>query len=87
MYLSTALAWAVHAKNNLQMVEGYSPYQLVFGRNPQLPSICTDDPPALEGTTTSKVFAKHLNALYASRQVFVKAETSEKIRRALRHQI
>ena len=85
--LSTALAWAVHAKNNLQMVEGYSPYQLVFGRNPQLPSVCSDDPPALEGTTTSRVLAKHLNALHVGREAFIKAETSQKIRRALKHQI
>ena len=85
--LSTAVAWAVHAKNTLQMVGGYSPYQLVFGCNPQLPSVCCDDPPALEGTTTSEMFAKHLNALHNGRQAFLKAETSERIRRALRHQI
>lgn len=85
--LSTALAWAVHAKNSLQMVGGYSPYQLVFGRNPKLPSVLVDKPPALEGTTISEVFAKHLNALHASRQAFIKAEASERVRRALRYQI
>ena len=85
--LSVALSWAVHAKNSLQMVEGYSPYQLVFGRNPTLPSVVTDELPALEGTTISQNFAKHINALHSSRQAFIKAESEERIRRALRHNV
>ena len=85
--LEIALAWAVHSKNCLQMNGGYSPYQLVYGRNPKLPSIMTDEPPALEGSTISSVFGTHLNALYAARKAFVQAESSEKIRRALRHQV
>lgn len=85
--LHIALAWAVNAKNCLQMVGGYSPYQLVFGRNPKLPNVMNDSLPALEGTTISETLGKHLNALHASRQAFIRAETSEKIRRALRHQV
>ena len=61
--LEIALSWAVHAKNTLQMVGGYSPYQLVYGRNPKLPSVLSDELPALEGTTISEVFANHLNCL------------------------
>ena len=34
-----ALAWAVSAKNTLQTNAGYSPSQLVFGRNVNLPSV------------------------------------------------
>ena len=41
MTLDTALVWAIHAKNALQMVYGYSPYQVVFGANPTLPSTVT----------------------------------------------
>lgn len=85
--LTIALSWAVHAKNSLQMVGGYSPYQLVFGRNPILPSVMVDELPALEGTTISETFAIHLNALHAGRQAFIKAESSERIRRALRHRV
>ena len=36
--LQVALAWAVNAKNSLQNVYGFSPSQLVFGYNPNLPS-------------------------------------------------
>ena len=47
------LAWANMAKNSLQMWHGFSSYQLVFGRNPNLPNIMTDQAPALEGSSTS----------------------------------
>ena len=85
--LEIALVWAVNAKNSLQMVYGYSPYQLVFGINPRLPSVLIDKPPALQGTTMSKVFAEHLNSLNSARRAFIQAESSDRIRRALRHQI
>ncbi|XP_045105480.1 uncharacterized protein LOC123500989 [Portunus trituberculatus] len=85
--LKVALAWAVNAKNCLQMVAGFSPYQLVYGRNPNLPCTLSDELPALEGTTTSEVVAKHLNASHSARKAFIAAETSEKIRRALRHKV
>ena len=54
--LDVALVWAINAKNAMQMVYGYSPYQLVFGVNPNLPSTLIDKPPALEGTTISEIF-------------------------------
>ena len=44
--LEIALAWAVNAKNSLHNVYGYSPNQLVFGRNPNLPSVINDKSPA-----------------------------------------
>ena len=85
--LDVALVWAVNAKNSLSMVYGWSPYQLVYGSNPNLPGVLTDKPPALENTTISEKFARHLNALHSSRRAFVQAESSERIRRALRHKI
>ena len=85
--LDVALVWAVHAKNSLSMVYGWSPYQLVFGANPNTPCSLTDKPPALENSTISATFANHLNALHSGRRAFVQAESSERIRRALRHKI
>ncbi|KAK4327467.1 hypothetical protein Pmani_002131 [Petrolisthes manimaculis] len=41
----------------------------------------------LEGTTMSETLAKHLNAMHAGRRAFIMAETSEKLRRAIRHQV
>lgn len=85
--LKIALAWSVNAKNCLQMVGGFSPYQLVYGRNPKLPCTLSDELPALEGITSSEMLAKHLNASHSARKAFITAETSEKIRRALRHKV
>ena len=82
-----ALVWAIHAKNCLQMNSGYSSYQLLFGQNPNLPSVIVDKPPALEGSTISEKFYQHLNGLHSARHAFIQAESSERIRRALRHQL
>ena len=49
--METALAWAVSAKNALQNRGGYSPNQLVFGTNVNLPSVITDLASALESFT------------------------------------
>ena len=83
----TALAWAVSAKNTLHTSHGYSPNQLVFGRNPNLPAVLNDKPPALEGVTASELVAENLNAMHAARKSYIANESSEKLRRAIRHQI
>ena len=81
------LKWANMARNSLQMWNGFSSHQLVFGQNPNLPGIMTDDVPALGGKTTSEIFAKHLNALHTARQGYVQLEADERIRRALRNKV
>ena len=64
----TALVWSVCAKNSLINSKGFSQYQLVLGRNVNLPTVLSDELPAL------------------ARKAFIMAESSEKIRRALRKQ-
>lgn len=78
--------WALMAKNIMQNVHGYSPHQLFFGQNPNLPSVLTDKPPALEGKTKSEWVAEHISALHSSRKAFTEAECSERICRAPRKQ-
>ena len=48
-----ALAWAVCAKNAMINKNGFSPSQLVFGRNTNLPSTFIDKLPALDGQPIS----------------------------------
>ena len=84
---SIALAWAVTAKNTLKMNNGFSPHQLVFGKNPPLPSVTSDKLPALSGSCTAKEVADNITAMYAGRKAFAESEYSERIRRALRHNI
>ena len=85
--LDIALAWAVSAKNSLHNVHGFSPNQLVFGSNPNLPNIFVNQQPALEGVTTSEMVADNLNAMHKARKAFIESESSEKLQRALRHQV
>ena len=75
------------ARNSLQMWNGYSSHQLVFGENPNLPNIMSNILPALERTTSGEVFAQHLNALHGACKAFIQTEADEKIRRALRNKV
>ena len=43
--------------------------------------------PALECISTSEVVANNLNAMHAARKAFIESESSEKLRRAIRHQV
>ena len=85
--LGTALLWAASGKNCLQNVYGYSSNQLVFGSNVSLPSVITNLPPALVSTTSSDKIPDNLNAFHKARKNFIKAESSEKIQRALSHNV
>ena len=78
-----ALCWALNAKNSLQNVAGFSPFQLVLGTNPRLPSNLSDDIPALTQKNTSQLIRENLNAIHAARTAFIACENDEKIRRAL----
>ena len=79
-----ALQWASNAKNSLANVHGFSPYQLVLGSNPKLPSVLSDRPPAfMTGEKTSQLLESNLKALHAAREAFIQAESSAKIKRAL----
>ena len=82
--LETALSWSISAKNTLSNISGYSPNVLVFGRNPNLPSVLSDSVPALEHCTRSELVRNTINVMYSARKGFVASEASEKIRRALR---
>ena len=85
--LEIALAWAVSAKNSLENHNGYSPNQLVFGKNPNYPSVLYDNLPALENVTTNDLIRNNLNALHTSRSAFIQKESCEKLRRAMLHKV
>ena len=87
MSLQTKVSWACMAKNSLQMVYGYSPNQFVFGKNPKLPNILVDGPPAWEETTMSESLATHLNALHSARKAFIQSESCARLKTALKAKI
>ena len=63
-----ALVWALSAKYALANNYGYSPNQLVFGKNPNYPCAMNDKLPALQGVTWSELIAQHLNAMHSARK-------------------
>ena len=85
--LETATSWATSAKNSLLGHQGFSPNILVFGRNPNYPSVVNSKPPALCKDNITVTVEKNLRAMHAARESFIRAESSEKIKRALRHNI
>ena len=85
--METTLAWAVSAKNASQNTSGYSPNQLVFGPNFILPSIDSDAPPAMYTATSGGLGRKNVSALHKARENFVKSESSDRIRRALKYNV
>ena len=87
--IDIAISWAINAKNSLANVYGFSPHQLVFGRNPEIPGVLqnTDHLPALNDETSSKILADHLNALAAARSSFIKLENTSKLKRVLQERI
>ena len=82
-----ALAWAINAKNTLHSVQGFSPNQLVFSRNPNLPSFLYDKLPAIEGVCTIEAVASNLYAMHAARRQFINCGSLEKLRCALHYQV
>ena len=78
-----SLAWAISTRNTLDSVYGYSPNQLVFYRNYDLPMILNDKLLELSFSTHEvyKVHTMHA----AARKQFITCESSEKLRCSLCH--
>ena len=84
--VQTALMWSLAAKNSLANVYGFSPQQLVFGKNAAFPSNLHNKLPALEDDCSSDVMRENLNVLHAARQNFMKLESCAKLKKALKSQ-
>ena len=82
-----ALTWALVAKNTLQNVSGFSPFQIVYGQQPKLPSVYTAGPPGLEEVVMSKYVADHINALHLARQAYIAGESDKVLKGALKQRI
>ena len=82
--LKQNLAWCLNAKNSMENNNGFTPYQLAIGTNPILPNNFNSKLPALEGVTNSEVVANQLQLMHKCRKAFTLAESSERLRRALR---
>ena len=79
-----ALSWALQAKNSLMNVDGFSPYQQVFGFNPKSTQISTCSEGALRDKTPSSIVRDMLNTMNRAREEYIKSENSGKLKRALK---
>ena len=84
--LDTALCWVIHSKNSLANVHGFSPYQIAIGHTPKLPIVLNSKPPALE-KPENELILENLNAIASARKAFIESENSERIKRALKHNL
>ena len=78
-----AVSWGVSAKNSLLNHNGFTPNQLVQGKNVTLPSAIHDKLPAL-CESTSEFMKKKLMIMSKSKEAYLQAESSERVKRALR---
>ena len=85
--INIALAWAVSAHNALANNFGFSPNQLVFGFNPAVSTVTNSPLPALESVSGSDIVRQNLNAPHSARMEYLKNESSERIKRALCHNV
>ena len=73
---------AIFAKNSMLNSDGFSPYHIIYGENPRIPSVTESAPPALE-CVSSKFVADHILALNTARKSFLEADCSSRIKKAL----
>ena len=79
-----ALAWVIQAVNTLQNVNGFTPFQLVFGRLPRHPTLVEDNPGANQEIADSQAtWARHYRMMMAAREAFIAAESDRVLRKAL----
>ena len=87
---SMALRWVVCARNCLVNNGGFSPNQLVFGKNPLLPNLMGEEsssPASREKGMEESIVRDTLNAMHKAREVFIKNEACNKLRIALNKKV
>jgi len=81
-----ALAHAVSVKNAMQNHNGFTSIQHVTGTLPNLPSVLVNGLPAME-EADYEIVKHQLETMYCARRAFVKEESSERIKRRLKHPV
>ena len=81
-----ALQWCVTAKNSAHNIHGFSLYQLALGQNPRI-SLLNNKLPAYGSNPPSAIIRQNLNAFYIARNAFIQSENSERLCRAMAHNI
>ena len=78
-----ALKSAMLAKNTLVNVYGYSPLQLVTGKQPRLPGVSNDNLAAMGEESEETRGISRISALQQARKAFMEVENSVRLKKAL----
>ena len=85
--LKEALKQAVYTKNMMLNVHGFSPAQILTGKQPRMPGATADNaPPADESEVDSRAVEKSINLIQEARQAWAKTDNSNRLKRAMRVQ-
>ena len=84
MKFEDALAKAVYARNTMINVNGFSPAQILAGKQPRLPGATNDnDPSQDEIETTSQTVFDHIKGLQVAKKAFIKTDCGNKLKTAM----
>ena len=77
--LDTCILYAVSLKNILSSIDDFTPDQIVFGRDPNVPDVSTDSLSALESTNPSDALVQHLHLMVLKRveDAYLYAQSSQ----------
>ena len=79
-----ALAKAVYAKNTMINVNGFSPAQILTGRQPRLPGATNNNkPPEDETEVGSKTVLDRLKTMQMARDAFMKVDNGSRLKKAM----
>src|SRR6201990_1259824 len=83
----TCLLWSVGAKNWLLDKGGYTPNQLVFGRNGKLPNNTDEERSVGVTGNESEQLRETIEGIHKAREAHVKQEAEDRVKRAMKGQI
>ena len=67
--------------------KGFSPFQIVYGTNPNIPGIINSTPTSLSSDFASQDVRKHMTRLNTAREAFRIADNDERIKRAFKSKL
>ena len=83
----TLLQWAVFVKNSTTTTSGWTPYQIVFGRNPKVPCLLTSNIAGLREEVVSRQMLENLNALEQGRVEVNRALCDARLKRMMKGKV
>ena len=83
----TLLQWAVFVKNSTTTTSGWSPYQIVYGKNPKVPCLLTSNIAGLREEVVSRQMLENLNALEQGRIEVNRALCDARLKRMMKGKV